>query len=149
MLWHSFPRFKVEALTISFLFILRHIVGLGNSNISPIYLKYFYIEVVNLISKGQPLFNKGKCKLFVTMFVFKISIKLPLMANLGSPNISPYLKYIYIKIIKVISRGDLFLNKGKSKLSITMLVVEGFDDGGKEPTPIWKTLFWVEINRSQ
>lgn len=58
------------------------------------------------------------------------------MANLGSPNISPYLKYIYIKIIKVISRGDLFLNKGKSKLSITMLVVEGFDDGGKEPTPI-------------
>jgi hypothetical protein len=36
----------------------------------------------------------------------------------------------------VISRGHPFLNKGKSKLSITMLVFEGFDDGGKEPTPI-------------
>jgi hypothetical protein len=36
----------------------------------------------------------------------------------------------------VISKGDPFFNKGKTKLSITMLVFEGFDDGSKEPTPI-------------
>jgi hypothetical protein len=36
----------------------------------------------------------------------------------------------------VISKGDPFLNKGKSKLSIIVLVFKGFDDGGKEPTPI-------------
>jgi hypothetical protein len=36
----------------------------------------------------------------------------------------------------VISKGDHFLNKGKSKLSINVLVFEGFDDGGNKPTPI-------------
>jgi hypothetical protein len=64
------------------------------------------------------------------------------MVNLGSPNINLCLKCFCIEVVRLVSKGqpNLF-NKSKSKLSITMIVFEGFDDDVKEPTSTCSTLF--------
>ncbi len=67
------------------------------------------------------------------------------MVNLGNPNINLCLKYFYIEVVRLVSKGqpNLF-NKSKSKLFITMIVFEGFDDDLKEPTTTCQTFFWME-----
>jgi hypothetical protein len=64
------------------------------------------------------------------------------MVSPGSPNINLCLKYFHIEVVRLVSKGqpNLF-NKSKSKLSITMIVFEGFDDDVKEPTTTCQTFF--------
>lgn len=64
------------------------------------------------------------------------------MVSLGSPNINLCLEYFHIEVVRLVSKGqpNLF-NKSKSKLSITMIVFEGFDDDVKEPTITCQTFF--------
>ncbi len=58
-----------------------------------------------------------------------LEIEFPFMVSLGSPNINLCLKYIYIEVVRLVSKGQPNpFNKSKSKLSITMIIFEGFDD---------------------